>query len=358
MFEPIRVGINGFGAMGRYLVRALHRDIKEGRLENGLIEIVAFNDVAPAKQLVHLLQHDSVYLGFDGKVSLDGSDIIVNGKKMYGSSQRKPSDINWDKYGVNIVYESSGVFVDNPDVKGHLNGLKAVIISAPSKIAEKTIIPGVNDLEYQGEELISGGSCTTNCLAPLTYVLEKELGMKSGLMSTIHAYTNDQRLVDSPHADVARSYNAALNIIPTTTGAAKAIGKVIPVLEGKMNGLSVRVPVPTVSLVDLVADFGRVVTKEEINRTLNRAAIGYLRGTLGYAEQYDEEGGPIPITSTKMISNPIPSLVDGSQTMSLENLAKVFAWYDNIAGFSHQIIKLIYLVGSEHGIVPRKELGN
>lgn len=338
----VKVGINGLGVIGRYLIRALEKEKLEGKLAEREVEIVAFNDLYPTEQLAPLLAHESVYLGFPGKVQVSGKDIIVNGEKLDSSAEKDPAKLHWGERGVDIVYESSGAFTGNPGVEGHLEaGAKKVVYSAPSDFAEKTIVIGVNDDMYKGEDIISGASCTTNCLAPLAFALYKEFGEYTGLITTIHAYTADQRLQDAPHKDPARGFAAALNFAPTSTGAAEAIGNVLPQLDGKLDGRAVRGPVSVGSIVDLVVNLSREVKAEEVNKVLQEAAEGYLKGTLEYREG--------PIVSTMVLGSPIPSIVDASQTRTIKDLVKVFSWYDNIAGYSHQALKLIQLVGNYKG---------
>jgi glyceraldehyde 3-phosphate dehydrogenase len=336
----INVGVNGLGVMGRHLIRAIKKQEKDGTLSKGEIEVVAFNDLFPAEQLAPLLKFDSVYGHFDGVVFSDGKDIRIDGKIIDGSLERDVTKLNWEKRGVDIVYESTGYFAKKPGVEGHLKaGAKKVLISAPSNFAEKTFIMGVNSDKYNDEKIISNASCTTNCLAPLSLALYKEIGPFSGLMTTIHAYTNDQRLVDTPHEDLARAYAAALNLIPTTTGAAKAIGEVMPELDKKMNGLAIRAPVPSVSLVDLVVQFKKEVTKEEINEAVKRAAGSYLDGILNYCDG--------TIVSNMILGNQYSSIFDSKQTMVVGNLAKVLSWYDNVVGYSHRTVDLIKLIGKK-----------
>jgi len=271
MAEPIRVGINGFGVMGRYLLRALQKDVSSGKLAPGMVEVVAVNDMYPVSQLFPLLEHDSTYLGFPGKLETDGKDILVDGKRISMSAEKDTKQLHWADRGVDIVYESTGVFVEKPGVEGHFeSGAKKVIFSAPSGLAEMTIVMGVNDKSYSGQRLVSNASCTTNCLAPLAQAFYDSFGVYTGLMTTIHAYTADQRLVDSPHKDTARAYAAALNFLPTSTGAAKAIGKVISELDGKLKGMCIRGPVPVGSIVDLVVNLSREVSPAEVNEAIQK----------------------------------------------------------------------------------------
>ena len=344
MAEAIRVAINGFGVMGRHSIRAHQKDIKEGRLKEGEMEFVAVNDIAPISQLAPLLEHDSVYLGFDGEVVAEDDDIIINGKRILGFSEKEPSKLPWGKLGIDVVYESSGVFADSSKVRDHLKaGARKVYISAPSEVADVTIVPGINNHTYDPNKhsVVSGGSCTTNCLAPMAKAFLDRYGLYYGYMITTHAYTNDQRLVDTPHKDPPRAYAAALNIIPTTTGAAKAIGKVIPELEGRLHGTARRVGVGSGSLVDLIIfldDSDQKLSEEEVNKTMKDAADGYLKGILGYAKG--------PLVSSMILGKNVPSTFDASQThTNSKGEAKGSAWYDNVTGFSHQVIKGIGLVG-------------
>ncbi len=362
----VRIGINGFGIIGRYSLRAIQKEIDEGKLREGEVEVVAVNDIAikdsfTVEDLAQLLKHDSVYLGFPGRLEVRGKNLLVNGRQIAVSSERDPSNLHWEDLGVDVVYESTGAFVKKPKtaeaktqealriLERYLEtraGAKKIIFSAPSDIAEITIVMGVNDKDYNGQNIVSNASCTTNCLAPLALALLNEFGTYSGLMTTIHAYTADQRLVDSPHSDIARAYAAGLNLIPTSTGAAKAIGKVIPQLAGKLNGLSVRVPVASGSLVDLVVNLSRDVTAEEVNAALKEAAAGYLEGVLEYREG--------PVVSSMALGSPVPCIVDGKQIMAIKDerlpngaMVKVLAYYDNVSGYSHQAVKLIRMVGEK-----------
>lgn len=334
----VNVGINGLGTMGRYLLRALYETSSTSNYQD--IKVVAVNDLYSTEQLAQTLKHDSVYLGFPGKIEVDGTDLVINGNRISVSSNKNPSDLKWGERGVDVVYESTGAFAKKPGVEGHLKaGAKKVIFSVPSEYAEATIVMGINNDEYLGQDIISNASCTTNCLGPLVDPLRKEYGANPGLMTTIHAYTADQKLVDAPHKNATRGYAAAENLIPTSTGAAKTIGKVIPGLDGKLNGGALRIPTPTVSLVDLVLDLKQDATPEEVNLIMKEAAEGYLKGVLKYSNE--------PIVSSMMISESSPSVFDSTLTMTQENLAKVFAWYDNISGYSHQALKMIQMVGKD-----------
>ena len=337
----IRVGINGMGVIGRGLIRAIHDSVKKGEMREERIEVVAFNDLFEAKQIAPLLSHDSSLGFFDAGVKYDSNGIIVNGKRIRWFKEKDAGKIKWNEAEVDVVVESSGFYAKNPGVEGHLESkVKKVIISAPSKFAKKTIVPGVNDLDYHQENIVSCASCTTNCLAPIARALLTEFGMYNGFMTTIHSYTNDQRLIDSPHKDPYRSFAASLNIIPTTTGAAKAIGGVLPELNGRMNGVAVRVPVPLGSLIDLVISLDnkdRKVTREEVNSGIYRASMSYLSGAIEYRED--------PIVSSMILGNKCPSIFDSSRTQTIGNNIKVFSWYDNVTGYSNQVLKLIKLIG-------------
>jgi len=351
----VRIGINGLGIMGRYLMRAIQQETNSGKIKNGELEVVAINDLAPVEQLAPLVAHDSVYHGFPGAIEdliagrygnvkvFDG-DLVVNGKRIVAFSEKDPSKIPWADSGVDIVYESTGAFVSKPGVEGHLEaGASKVIFSAPSDFAQKTFVMGVNDSEYDGEHIVSNASCTTNCLAPLVMGIYNTFGDFRGLMTTVHSYTADQNLVDSPHEDPARAYNAALNFIPTSTGAAKAIGKVIETVDGYVDGLAIRGPVAIGSIVDLTAQIGCNVTPDEFNAALREQAEGPLRACLEYREG--------PMVSSEVLRSSIPSVIDGAETRTIDDLAgtgsliKVFANYDNIAGYSHQAIKLMRMMG-------------
>ncbi len=334
----VKIGINGFGVMGRYLTRAIQLEQLAGTLVKEEVEIVAVNDLFPAEQLAPLLAHDSIYRAFPGKVEVDGKDILVDGRRIDVSAEKVPSKLNWADRGVDIVYEATGAFAKKPGVEGHLEaGAKKVVFAVPSTFAEVTIVMGVDEDKYTGQDIVSNASCTTNCLAPLAEALRREYGEFDGLMTTIHAYTADQRLQDAPHKDVARGYAAAENMIPTTTGAAKAIGQVIDSLDGRLDGGALRIPLPVVSIVDLTADIG--TTPERVNEVMKAAAEGYLEGTFEYREG--------PVVSSMVIGCPIPSVFDASQTRTQGNLVKVFSWYDNVAGYSHQAIKLMQMLGNK-----------
>ena len=325
----IRVGINGFGRIGRAFLRA-----SRGR---GEFSIVAINDLTDAKTLAHLLKYDSVHGIFAAEVKAGDGSITVDGKEIKILAVTEPEKLPWRDLGVDIVIESTGRFTDKPSASKHIDaGAKWVIISAPAKEPDITICMGVNDgtLDTVKHKIISNASCTTNCLAPVAKVIHNEFRIIKGLMTTIHSYTNDQRILDLPHKDLRRARAAAMSMIPTTTGAAKAVGLVLPDLKGKLNGLAIRVPTPNVSLVDLVAEISRDVTVEEVNAALKKASEGPMKGILQYSED--------PLVSIDFNGNDHSSIVDSKLTMVLEGrMVKVLAWYDNEWGYSSRIRDLI-----------------
>ena len=324
-----KVGINGFGRIGRNVVRA--------GLHNPNIEFVAANDLTDTKTLAHLLKYDSILGPLHGDVKLEADAIVVNGKRIKIFATKDPAEIDWSSVGAQVVVESTGRFTDAKDAVKHLRGsVKKVIISAPAKNEDITIVLGVNDSAYDPAKhnVISNASCTTNCLAPVVKVLYEKFGIEKGSMTTIHSYTNDQNVLDFPHKDLRRARAAALNMIPTTTGAAKAIGLVMPQLKGKLDGYAMRVPTPNVSVVDLVAVTTKNTTTEEVNAALKAAAEGELKGILAYTED--------PVVSTDMLHNPNSSIVDSDLTKVLGgNLVKVVAWYDNEWGYSMRVVVLV-----------------
>jgi glyceraldehyde 3-phosphate dehydrogenase (phosphorylating) len=326
----VTVGINGFGRIGRNFFRAA--------TEAGAdLEVVAVNDIADTETLAHLLKYDSVYGRFPGRVEeLEGA-IAVDGREVKVLSEKDPAALPWGDLGVEVVIESTGLFRARDDAAKHLDaGAEKVIISAPAKEPDVTVALGVNfDTAYDPEkhDIISNASCTTNCLAPMAKVINDTVGIERGLMTTIHAYTADQRLQDSPHKDLRRARAAAVNLIPTTTGAAKAVGVVLPELDGKLNGLAVRAPVPTGSVVDLVCQVGQETSAEDLNAALRESAEGPLSGILLYTED--------PIVSTDVIKDPHSSIFDSGQTMVIEGrLVKTVAWYDNEWGYSMRCVEL------------------
>ncbi len=325
----VKVGINGFGRIGRNVVRAA--------LDRNDVEFVAVNDITDTKTLAHLLKYDSVLGTLHQDIKSDADSITVAGKMIKVFAIKDPAQLDWNSLGVQIVVESTGKFTDAKEASKHIRGsVKKVIISAPAKNEDVTIVLGVNDGAYDParHNVISNASCTTNCLAPVVKVLYDKFGIQKGSMTTIHSYTNDQNVLDFPHKDLRRARAAALNMIPTTTGAAKAIGLVMPQLKGKLDGYSMRVPTPDVSVVDLVALLDRNTTTEEVNGALKSAAEGELKGILAYTED--------PVVSTDMLHNPASSIVDSLMTKVLDgNLVKVIAWYDNEWGYSCRIVDLI-----------------
>lgn len=323
-----KVGINGFGRIGRNVFRAA--------VENKEIEIVAVNDLTDAKTLAHLLKYDSVHGRFNGTVEEKDGSLIVNGKEIKVMAQRDPAQLPWKDLGVEIVVESTGLFTAAEKASAHLQGgAKKVIISAPAKGEDITIVMGVNEKNYKPQEhnIISNASCTTNCLAPVVKVLHDKFKIQRGLMTTVHSYTNDQQILDLPHKDLRRARAAGMSIIPTTTGAAKAVTLVLPELKGKLNGFAMRVPTPNVSVVDFVADLEKDTTVEEINAALKEAAEGALKGILEYSEE--------PLVSKDYNGDPHSSIVDALSTMVIEgNMVKVVSWYDNEWGYSNRVVDL------------------
>lgn len=324
----VKIGINGFGRIGRNIFRQA--------LNNDEVEIVAINDLTDAEMLAHLLKFDSVHGKLGEEVTVEGDDIVIGGRKMHVYSEQDPKNIPWSEHGVEVVVESTGRFTKREDANKHIEaGAKKVIISAPASDEDFTVVMGVNESDYDPDNhhIISNASCTTNCLAPFAKVLHDSFGIKRGLMTTIHAYTNDQQILDLPHKDYRRARAAAENMIPTSTGAAKAVGKVLPELNGKLNGMAVRVPVPDGSLVDLVAELDKNVTVDEVNAAFENASKEELKGILHYSED--------PLVSTDIVGDSHSSIVDGLSTMLLEdNMIKVVSWYDNEMGYSSRCIDL------------------
>jgi len=326
----VKLGINGFGRIGRCTLRAI--------LQRGLdIEIVAINDLTDTKTLAHLLKYDSVHgvAKFDVEAAADG--IIINGKKVKICAEKDPAQLPWKELGVEVVLESTGRFTKRELAQKHIDaGAKKVIISAPGEEVDLTLVLGVNDNQYDKTKhhVISNASCTTNCLAPVAKVLNDTFGLKKGIMTTVHAYTNDQNVLDLPHKDLRRARACAVSMIPTSTGAAKAVGLVLPELKGRLTGFSVRVPTPNVSLVDLTAELERNATKEEINAAMKAAAEGPMKGILRYTDE--------PLVSIDLNGEPASSTLDSQLTMVLEgNMAKIISWYDNEWGYSNRCAELI-----------------
>jgi len=330
----IKAAINGFGRIGRNAFRAA--------LEDPGLEFVAVNDITDAKTLAHLLKYDSVHGVLQAEVEAKDNAIVVDGREIKVFAQRDPAALPWKDLGVQVVVESTGRFTDKAGAGKHLQaGAQKVIISAPAKDPDITIVLGVNETMYDPAKhaVISNASCTTNCLAPIAKVIMENFGIRHGLMTTIHSYTNDQQILDLPHSDLRRARAAALSQIPTSTGAAKAVGLVLPALQGKMHGLAIRVPTPNVSLVDLVAETDRVVSVAEVNAALQKAAGGQLKGILGYCEE--------PLVSSDFNGNPLSSIVDSLSTSVVDGtLVKVLSWYDNEWGYSCRVRDLIKFIGS------------
>lgn len=331
----VKIGINGFGRIGRLVFRAA--------LQNPNVEVVAINDLTDASMLAHLLKYDTVHGRLDEEIEVVENKLIVNGKEITIFDERNPRNINWDTYGVDVVIECTGFFTNRKDAEKHIEaGAKKVIISAPSTDEDITIVMGVNEKAYdpRTHHVISNASCTTNCLAPVAKVLHDTFGIKRGMMTTVHAYTNDQQILDLPHKDYRRARAAAENMIPTSTGAAKAVALVLPELKGKLNGGAIRVPTPNVSLVDLVAELDENVTAEEVNEVLKQAAEGPLKGILAYSNE--------PLVSSDYNGNPYSSTIDSLSTMVMENnMVKVISWYDNESGYSHRVVDLVEYIAKQ-----------
>jgi glyceraldehyde 3-phosphate dehydrogenase len=326
----IKVGINGFGRIGRNVFKALVANYATE------LEIVGINDLTSAATLAHLLKYDSLYGKFNGTVEAKESSIVVNGKEIKIFAERDPKNIDWNSVGAEIVLESTGFFTDATKANAHLGGsVKKVLISAPASNEDITIVMGVNEEKYDAanHNIISNASCTTNCLAPFAKVLDREFGIVKGLMTTIHSYTGDQRLLDAPHSDMRRARAACESMVPTTTGAAKAVALVLPQLKGKLNGFSLRVPTPTVSCTDLVCEVSRNVTVEEVNAALKKAAEVEMKGILGFCEE--------PLVSIDFRGDERSSIIDAPSTMVIEgNMVKVVSWYDNESGYSNRLADL------------------
>ena len=337
----IKVGINGFGRIGRLIFRAALKD----REFQKNFEIVALNDVTDAPTLAHLLKYDSNFGKLDHDVKVEADSIVVDGKKIKVLSLKDPSQLPWKALGVEYAVESTGLFTDRENAMKHLSaGAKKVIISAPAKNPDMTIVLGVNNQLYDTTKhnIVSNASCTTNCLAPVVKVIDDKFGIEKGFMTTCHAYTNDQRVLDLPHKDLRRARAAGVNIIPTTTGAAKAIGEVLPHLKGKLDGLSLRVPVPDCSVNDLTCVVKSDVTKETVNSAIKEASETYLKGILEYTDE--------PIVSMDVRGNSNSSIVDGQSTMVLDGrLLKTLAWYDNEWGYSCRIVDLLKFMARKDG---------
>ena len=327
----IRIAINGFGRIGRLVLRV-------AAARPDLIEIVGINDLTDAKTLAHLLKFDSVHGRFSGEITANDSSITVNGRTIVISAEKSIESIPWSD--LDCVIESTGVFSSKEQLSKHLKHAKKVILTSPAKDAlDRTVVLGVNDHTLTGTEtVLSNASCTTNCLAPMVKVINDAFGLEKGYMTTVHAYTNDQRILDFPHKDLRRARSAAVSIIPTTTGAAKAVGEVLPELKGKLDGFSFRVPTPDGSVTDLTAILSREVTKEEINAAMKSAADSYLKGILEYSED--------PLVSVDIIGNPHSCIFDSDSTMAMGNLVKVVGWYDNEWGYSNRVVDLLVKISA------------
>jgi glyceraldehyde 3-phosphate dehydrogenase len=331
----VKVGINGFGRIGRNVFRAA--------LRNSNVEIVAINDLTDANMLAHLLKYDSVHGTLQEEVTVDGQYLVVGGHKVKVLAERDPAQLGWGDLGVEVVVESTGRFTKRDDAAKHLEaGAKKVIISAPASNEDITIVMGVNEDKYDAanHHVLSNASCTTNCLAPFAKVLNDNFGIKRGMMTTVHSYTNDQQILDLPHKDYRRARAAAENMIPTSTGAAKAVALVLPELKGKLNGMAMRVPTPNVSVVDLVAELEKDVTVEEVNGALKAAAEGPLKGILAYTE--------LPLVSRDFNGATVSSTIDALSTMVIEgNMVKVLSWYDNEVGYSNRVVDLVDYIAAK-----------
>ena len=331
----LRVAINGFGRIGRMVLRLASKS-KD-------IQVVAINDLTSADTLAHLLKYDSVHGIFPGKVSVSGNVLTVNGKKITIYSSKSPADLPWKKEKIDVVLESTGLFTDRANAEAHIAaGAKRVVISAPGTDEDITIVMGVNHDLYDPKKhrIISNASCTTNCLAPVVKVLHDSFGLEHGLITTVHSYTNDQRILDLPHKDLRRARAAAVSMIPTTTGAAKAVSKVIPALKGRLDGMAIRVPTPNVSVVDLVATLSKPVTEASVNAALKKAARGPLKGILAYEE--------LPLVSVDYNGTAVSSTVDAACTKVMgERMVKVLAWYDNESGFSNRLVDLLTMIATK-----------
>jgi glyceraldehyde 3-phosphate dehydrogenase len=331
----LRVAINGFGRIGRMVLRAASKDKH--------IEFVAINDLTDAATLAHLFKYDSVHGIFPGKVEHTADSLIINGKSIKIYAVRNPAELPWKKDKIDVVLESTGLFTSKDKAGMHIQaGAKRVVISAPATGEDITIVMGVNDHLYDAKKhiIISNASCTTNCLAPVAKVLHDTFGIEKGLVTTVHSYTNDQNILDLPHKDLRRARAAALSMIPTTTGAAKAVSLVLPELKGKLDGMAIRVPTPNVSVVDLVVTLKKKTDAVKVNAALKKASRGALKGILGYCEE--------PLVSIDYNGNPLSSIVDASCTKVIgDNMVKVLSWYDNEAGFSNRVVDLFRLIASK-----------
>jgi glyceraldehyde 3-phosphate dehydrogenase len=331
----VKIAINGFGRIGRNILRSA---LQQGM---GELDLVAINDLTDAATLAHLFKYDSVHGVFDGQVEVDGNTLVIEGERFDVLSVRDPADLPWSDLSVDVVFEATGLFRKRADAAKHLEaGASKVVITAPAPDPDVTLVLGVNGGDYDpsSHHIISNASCTTNCVAPAVKVLVDEFGFESGLMTTVHSYTNDQRILDLPHKDLRRARAAAVSIIPTTTGAAKATGLVIPEVEGRIDGMAMRVPTPNVSIVDLVANLGRDTTADEVNDAYRRAAAGSLKGILAFEES--------PLVSVDFVGNPHSSIIDGLSTSVIGGrLVKVISWYDNEWGYSTRCVDFARFIG-------------
>jgi glyceraldehyde 3-phosphate dehydrogenase len=325
----VKIAINGFGRIGRLVFRIAHR--------RNDVDVLAINDITDAKTLAHLLKYDSVHGKFPGQIEARGDILVVDGKEIRVLAERDPEKLPWKDMGVEVAVESTGIFRKKDQVAKHISaGAGKVLLSVPAKDEiDATIVLGVNDDDLKPEhKIVSNASCTTNCLAPVAKVLHETFGIKYGLMTTIHAYTNDQKILDAPHSDLRRARAAAVSMIPTTTGAAKAVGKVIPSLKGRLNGMAVRVPTSDASMVDLVVELDKKVTAEDVNEAMKKYADGSMKGILEFCED--------PIVSVDIVGNPHSSIFDSLATMSIgDNMIKVISWYDNEIGYSYRMVDLL-----------------
>jgi glyceraldehyde 3-phosphate dehydrogenase len=324
----INIGINGFGRIGRLVFRRV--------LQQGGFNVVGINDITDAKTLAYLLKYDSVHGIFEGDVKAEANAIVVNGKQYRVTAEKDPSKLPWKELGADIIIEGTGIFTSREKLQPHITaGAKKVLLTAPAKDEiDATVVLGVNDSVLTGkEQFVSNASCTTNCLAPMVKVLHQSFGLEQGFMTTIHSYTNDQRLLDLPHKDLRRARAAAMSIIPTTTGAARTVGKVIPELKGKLDGFSLRVPTPDASITDFVAQLKKPATREQVNEAMKQAASGPMKGILQYSEE--------ELVSTDIIGNEHSCIFDSKLTMAMGNTVKIFGWYDNEWGFSCRVVDLL-----------------
>jgi glyceraldehyde 3-phosphate dehydrogenase len=324
----INIGINGFGRIGRLVFRRV--------LQQGGFNVVGINDITDAKTLAYLLKYDSVHGIFEGDVKAEANAIVVNGKQYRVTAEKDPSKLPWKELGADIIIEGTGIFTSREKLQPHITaGAKKVLLTAPAKDEiDATVVLGVNDSVLTGkEQFVSNASCTTNCLAPMVKVLHQSFGLEQGFMTTIHSYTNDQRLLDLPHKDLRRARAAAMSIIPTTTGAARTVGKVIPELKGKLDGFSLRVPTPDASITDFVAQLKKPATREQVNEAMKQAAAGPMKGILQYSEE--------ELVSTDIIGNEHSCIFDSKLTMAMGNTVKIFGWYDNEWGFSCRVVDLL-----------------